>query len=144
MKGFFTKLKDFSPKLRFREFCCSWSRKTGEKKPGLGNNLISDLSHVRGQVKGYEHITRRYLIFMCRTAGQNFQHQSPFHISKFYSKMFSILHALRMSQLRDARPPRDILWHMRLLFSLEYKSRDSYSRLIEFSPEFFYSNLDFE
>ena len=31
-----------------------------------------------------------------------------------------------------------------LLFSLEYKSRDSYSRLIEFSPKFFYSNLLFE
>jgi len=31
-----------------------------------------------------------------------------------------------------------------ILFSLEYKSRDSYSRLIEFSPKFFYSNLVFE
>ena len=31
-----------------------------------------------------------------------------------------------------------------LLFSLEYKSRDSYSRLIEFSPKFFYFNLVFE
>ena len=38
---------------------------------------------------------------------------------------------------QNSRP----LW---LLFSLEYKSRDSYSRLIEFSPKFFYSNLDFE
>ena len=31
-----------------------------------------------------------------------------------------------------------------ILLSLEYKSRDSYSRLIEFPPKFFYSNLDFE
>ena len=31
----------------------------------------------------------------------------------------------------------------KVLFSLEYKSRDSYSRLIEFSPKFYYSNLVF-
>ena len=33
---------------------------------------------------------------------------------------------------------------LRVLFSIEYKSRDSYSRLIEFPPNFFYSNLVFE
>ena len=31
-----------------------------------------------------------------------------------------------------------------LLFRLEYKSWDSYSRLIEFLPKFFHSNLVFE
>ena len=30
-----------------------------------------------------------------------------------------------------------------ILFSLEYKSQDSYSRLIKFSPKVFYSNLVF-